>query len=85
MTDTQVDNQEFEHQLRQLRENRETGGRKQKATSFHTFGLNDDLFTPKFEQAKNHRDFKVMIKHIDDDINQKEVQREMIQRQQSLK
>jgi hypothetical protein len=35
--------------MRQLREIRETGGYKKK-TGFHAFGLNDELFTPKFEQ-----------------------------------
>ncbi len=85
VSDIQADKEEFEHQLQQLREARETGGRKQKSASFHTFGLSDHLFTSKFEQGKHHRDFKLMIRQIDENINAKEAQRELIQRQQSLK
>lgn len=34
--------------MQQLKEARETGGKRQKATSIHTFGLKDSLFTPEF-------------------------------------
>jgi hypothetical protein len=49
VTDTQADKLEFDQQLQQMREARETGGKRQKASSFHTFGLKDSLFTPKYE------------------------------------
>jgi hypothetical protein len=41
-----------------MREARETGGKRQKATTFHTFGLSDSLFTPQFEKDRNQKEYK---------------------------
>ena len=73
LTDTQTDSFEFEEQLRQLREQRETGGnKKSKDNSFHAFGLGDALYSTKGEQNKNERMFKQMCKQVDESIVERE-------------
>ncbi len=62
----------FEQQMQQMREARETGGKRQKATSSHTFGLKDSLFTPEYQQNRNLKNYNQMLKHIDEDISQTE-------------
>ena len=37
---------------------------------FHTFGIDDRLFTPKQEQKRSERDFKSLMKHIDGVLNE---------------
>lgn len=86
LTDTQTDSFEFEEQLRQLREQRETGGtKKRKDNSFHAFGLGDALFTSKGEQAKNERNFRQMCKQIDEGIVERERKMVELQHQQSIR
>jgi hypothetical protein len=55
-----------------LREARETGGKKKKDSSFHAFGLSDKLFSPKYEHVKHERNFKSLLKVMDDDISEQE-------------
>jgi hypothetical protein len=62
-----------------MREARETGGKK-KETSFHSFGINDRLFTPKFEVNRNERNFKQLIKVMDEEINENEAQKIIYQK-----
>jgi alpha-galactosidase/6-phospho-beta-glucosidase family protein len=60
--------------MQAIREARETGG-KTKETSFRVFGLNEKLFTPKFEQTRNENTFKKVLKVMEEDIQEKEQQR----------
>lgn len=70
--------------MQAIREARETGG-KTKETSFRTFGLNEKLFTPKYEQTRNEKTFKNVLKAMEEDIQEKEQQRLVFQRQQSIR
>ena len=79
MTDTQADSLEYEQQMQAIREARETGG-KTKETSFRTFGLNEKLFTPKYEQNRNEKTFKNVLKVMEDEIQEREQQRQVFQR-----
>lgn len=66
--------------MQAIREARETGG-KTKDASFRTFGLNDRLFTPKYEQTRNEKTFKNVLKVMDDEIQERELQRQVFQKQ----
>lgn len=76
VTDNMAGSIEYEQQMQAIREARETGGKK-KETSFHSFGINDKLFTPKFEVNKNERNFNKLIKNMEEEINEKEAQKAM--------
>lgn len=86
LTDTQTDSFEFEEQLRQLREQRETGGtKKRKDNSFHAFGLSDALYSTKNEQGKNERNFKQMCRQVEEGIAERERKMVELQHKQSIR
>lgn len=54
--------------IRMKQENTINNGKKD--FYFHTFGIDDRLFTPKQDQKRSERDFKSLMKHIDGVLNE---------------
>lgn len=65
LTDNQADINEIQEKLK----NREKGNRPQNKGDFsHPYGLDDDLFTPKYITVKNEKGFKDLLKRMDAEV-----------------
>lgn len=51
---------------------REIGGESKKDKGLHAFGIDEKLYTPKYEIQKHEKMFKNLIKQIDGDIADRE-------------
>ncbi|CDW86843.1 UNKNOWN [Stylonychia lemnae] len=68
ITDTTQENDEIRELLKMQEQNQIDKGKKN--LYFHTFGIDDRLFTPKLEQNKNKRNFQGLMKVMENIIEE---------------
>eukprot|EP00347_Sterkiella_histriomuscorum_P020047 403339298 len=83
LSDTTKDTDEVREILRMKQENQQNN--KKRDQYFHTFGLDDRLFTPKNDQVKHERNFKGLIQGLEGILDDQEKQIKEIQLQKELR